>query len=136
MMTQGRIYSARVFPRHTSMRQLVTGLFYFCLSIAAVSVRAEDLMYHYEHALQSDPKLRSSEANRNAVQERLSQAGGGLLPMLTTNAARNRNDQEVVTDASIFSQPPGNARYSSTEYRLNLSQPIYNAAIFAGWQGA
>lgn len=102
------------------------------LAAPLVSAHGEDLLFHYKHALESDPRLRAAEANHYAIRERLSQARAGFFPNVTTSANRNRNDENVVTDAAIFSRPPGEARYSSSDYRLNLSQPVYNAALFAG----
>ncbi len=109
-----------------------------CFGVCLVSspAGAEDLLFHYKLARDADPKLRGAEANRNAIRERLSQAQAGFFPNIATSAARNRNEQKVVTDSFVFSQPPGKAAYSSSEYRLNLSQPVFNAALSAGWRVA
>ncbi len=106
------------------------------LLLAASAADAEDLMHHYKLALQNDPKLGGAEANRNAIREKLSQARAGFFPNLSTTATRNRNNENVTTDSAVASRPMGQARYSSSEYRLNLTQPIYNAALFASWQAA
>jgi outer membrane protein len=100
------------------------------------SFGAEDLVFHYRHALTADPRLRAVEANKFAAQERKSQATAGFFPTISATAGRNRNDESVLTDASIFSQPAGQAHYSSSEYRLTLSQPVVNAALIAGVQVA
>lgn len=104
----------------------------FGLWLSSAPALAEGLLFHYQSALASDPKLRSAEANRNAIRERLPQARAGLLPQIATSASLNRNDQKVITDSFVFSQPAGKATYSSGEYRLNLSQSIYNGALLAG----
>lgn len=102
--------------------------------LLALPVLAQDLLFHYERALESAPKFRSSQATRDAVQERRAQALAGFFPTIGATAARNRHDEEVITDSTVTSRPTGEARYSSSEYRLNLSQPIYNAAVAAGWR--
>lgn len=99
-------------------------------------VHAEDLLFHYKLALDRDPKLRGAEANRDAVRERLSQARAGFFPTVTTSAARNRNDEKVITDNAIATQPAGTASYSSSDYRLNLTQPVFNAALMGAWRVA
>jgi len=91
-------------------------------------------MFHYRHALAADPKLQGSQANRDAVREKRNQARAEFFPNVKASAIRNRNDEETITDSTITSRPTGQARYSSSEYRLDLSQPIYNPAITAGWR--
>ena len=119
----------------TGVCRTIAGVF---LVIASLGSRAyaEDLQFHYQHALQSDPKFQSAQANRNAIRERRNQARAGFLPTIGATAARNRHDEEVVTDENITSRPTGQAHYSSSEYRLNLSQPVYNAGLIAGWRAA
>lgn len=107
-----------------------------CFGFLASLAHAEDLLFHYQRALAADPKFQGVQANRDATQERLSQARAGFLPTVNATATRNRNDRTVTTDSFIFSTPPGTARYSSSEYRLNLSQPIYNQALIAGYRVA
>src|SRR5436853_303304 len=116
-----------ISPRSTSW-----GLF-IALLLSSLSAHSEDLLFHYRLALQNDPKLRGAEANRGAVEDKRAQADAAFYPTIATSASRNRNEQKVATDNFIFSQPQGKAFYSSTEYRLNLSQPIYNPALTAGW---
>lgn len=104
--------------------------------VVTIPACAEDLLFHYQRALESDPKLKGGQANRDAVRSRLSQARAGFLPTVSATAARNRHDEEVTTDSTITSRPTGEARYSSSEYRLNVSQPIYNPALSAGYRMA
>jgi outer membrane protein len=117
-------------------RYLCATTFVLGLCSTMSTVHAEDLLFHYRSAVENDPKLRGSQANRDAVRERLAQARAGFFPSVSASAGRNRNDEEVITDSTITSRPIGEARYSSSEYRLNLSQPIYNPALTAGWRVA
>src|SRR5713226_8393207 len=66
---------------------------------------AEDLLFHYQLALQNDTKLRGTEASRDAIQDRLTQVKAGFYPTVSATATQNRNKQKVVTDSFIFSQP-------------------------------
>jgi outer membrane protein len=54
------------------------------------------------------------------------------MPSLNARASRDRNTYETVTDSFIISRPSAQFEYSSSEYSLSLSQPVYNAAVFSG----
>jgi outer membrane protein len=123
------------------VRRAITGVSLsvttLCVGLALASPSfAEDLVFHYQRALESDPKFQGARANRDAVSERRAQAQAGFFPTIGATASRNRHDEEVITDSTITSRPTGQARYSSSEYRLNLSQPVYNATLLSGWRAA
>ena len=124
------------FSAHLRRHLPEAGLCMALLVCMPVVCTAEDLSFHYALALQNDPKLRAAEANRNAVSEKVSQARAGFLPTLGASANLNKNNETVVTDAFTFSQPAGQATFHSREYRLNLSQPIFRAEVFAAFQVA
>ena len=105
--------------------------FFLALTIPCVPVQAEDLLAIYRLAIENDARFRAVEANYMAVQQRVPQARAGLLPNLSATGALNRNDEEVSTDTTVFSRPAGQARYRSSEYRLSLTQPIFNDANWA-----
>lgn len=98
--------------------------------------RAEDLLTVYRQAIKNDARLHVIEENYLAIQQRVPQARAGLLPSLNATGSVNRNDDEVTTDATIFSQPSGKAAYGSSEYKLSLTQPIYNVTLWAGLREA
>jgi len=98
--------------------------------------RAEDLIAVYKLARENDPKFQAAQAVYLAEREKLPQARAGLLPTLSARASRDRNTNETVTDGFIFGRPSAQFKYSSSEYSLNLSQPVYNAAIFTGFSQA
>jgi outer membrane protein len=54
------------------------------------------------------------------------------MPTLNARVARDRNKNETVTDSFIVGRPSARFEYSSTEYALSLSQPVYNAAVLSG----
>jgi outer membrane protein len=97
---------------------------------------AEDLLHQYRLAVQRDPKLRSAEANRNAVDERRAQAQAAFLPTITASGTRNKNRENVRTEGYIYSQPPGEAYFYDKQYRVSLSQPVLHAELLAGYQAA
>ncbi len=100
--------------------------------LLAFSVRAEDLIAIYKLAHENDPKFRAAQSAYLAEREKLPQARAGLMPTLSARAARDRNNEETVTDSFIISRPSARFDYSSSEYSLRLSQPVYNAAVFSG----
>lgn len=110
---------------------LAAGLFFL-----APAASAEDLIAVYKLARANDPKFRAAESVYLAEHEKLPQARAGLLPTLSARAARDRNTNETVTDSFIFGRPSAQFEYSSSEYSLNLSQPVYNAAVLSGFSQA
>ena len=95
--------------------------------------QAEDLLAVYQLARVNDPKFRAAQSVCWAERERLPQARAGLMPTFSARAGRDRNNNETVTDSFIISRPSARFDYSSSEYSLRLSQPVYNAAIFSGF---
>ena len=100
------------------------------------AAQADDLLTVYRRAQENDPTYRAAGANYQAARQKLPQARASLLPTLSAQADKTRNDNEVVTDAGIVSRPAGRAVFDSTSYTLSLTQPVYNSAIFAGLRQA
>jgi len=98
--------------------------------------KAEDLVTVYNLARQNDPKFRAAESNYLAGRQKLPQARATLMPTINARAARDRNDTDTVTDAFIPGRPSGRFEFSSSEYSLSLSQPVYNGVVFAGLKQA
>lgn len=97
---------------------------------------AEDLLSIYKLARENDPKFRAAQSVYMAEREKLPQARAGLMPTLSARAERDRNNYETITDSFIISRPSEQFEYSSSEYSLRLSQPVYNAVIFSGFSQA
>jgi len=106
------------------------------LALFSSVLHAEDLTAVFNLARDNDPKFRAAESNYLAGREKLPQARSTLMPTINARAARDRNDSETRTDAFIPGRPSGRFDYSSTEYTLNLSQPVYNGVIFSGLKQA
>lgn len=98
--------------------------------------QAEDLLAVYKLAQENDPKFRAAQSVYLAEREKLPQARAGLMPTLNASAERDRNSYETTTDSFIISRPSSRFDYSSSEYSLKLSQPVYNAAVFSGFSQA
>lgn len=114
-----------------------------CLSALAAGLlflapyaRAEDLIAVYKLAQENDPKFRAAQSVYLAEREKLPQARAGLMPTLNARVARDRNNNETVADSFIPGRPSARFEYSSSEYSLSLSQPVYNAAVFSGFSQA
>jgi outer membrane protein len=90
----------------------------------------------YHLARDNDPKFRAAQSVYLAEREKLPQARAGLMPTLSARAARDRNNYETITDSFIISRPSAQFEYSSSEYSLRLSQPVYNAVIFSEFSQA
>lgn len=106
------------------------------LVLLPATVVADDLLAVHTAARANDPKMRAAEANYQAGLQRLPQARALLLPTVNATARKDRNKDETVTDGAVSGRPPGSADYDSTTYSLNLSQPVFNAASFAGLRQA
>jgi outer membrane protein len=119
-------------------RSIVTSLSAMPLCVAALLLcapfvtLADDLLSLYRAGVENDPRYRAALANYNAVQEKVPQAWGNLLPRAQASGARNRNDERTITDSVLTSRPAGNAEYSSSEYSLSVTQPIVNIAAYVG----
>lgn len=101
------------------------------LALSPAVVLADDLMAVYRLAREHDPKLQAAEFTYQAGLQKLPQARALLLPTISATTRKNRNRDETITDSSISSRPAGSAEYDSTEYALNLTQPVFNSASLA-----
>lgn len=115
------------FRSCTGIPVLTVGLLFLTLG-----VHAEDLIAVYKLARENDPKFRAAQSVYLAERERLPQARAGLMPTISARAERDRNNNQTVTDSFIIGRPSARFDYSSSEYSLRLSQPVYNAAVFSG----
>lgn len=120
-----------VLRQRQRLSALVVGL--ICL---VSSAHAEDLLAIYKLARENDPKFRAAHSIYLAEREKLPQARAGLMPTVNARAGRDRNRYETTTDSFIISRPSARFDYSSSEYSLRLSQPVYNAAVFSGFSQA
>jgi outer membrane protein len=88
---------------------------------------AEGLLSLYDLAAQRDAQLQQAQAQFAADQELLNQAKSVLLPNVSAQLSYQQND---------YSIPVPIAAKESQQQKLQLNQPVYDAAIFARYEQA
>lgn len=91
-------------------------------------VRAIDLVGIYQLALTSDPVYQAAGAANRAAQEVKAQARGQLLPNVDLSASASKNFLDVTKSNSVSRL--GSSDFSSNEYSLNLTQPVFRRDLF------
>lgn len=95
-----------------------------------------DLMGAYEAAQVQDATIRAARAATDAARERLPQAKAQLLPNVSFSASRNSNDL-TRTQTNFLGQPSTtDEQYFSHNQSLQLRQPLYRKALWAGYAQA
>lgn len=93
---------------------------------------AQSLATLWDMARQSEPAYRVAMTSLDAARARGDQAMGALLPQLTATVNTTGNDRKYFTRGTDIS--PQKDRYNSHSAQLNLTQPLWNYANFAGWR--
>ncbi len=88
---------------------------------------AEGLLSLYDLAAQKDAQLQQAQAQYAADQELLNQAKSVLLPTISAQASYQRND---------YSIPVPIAAKETQQQKLQLNQPLFDAASFARYEQA
>lgn len=100
----------------------------WCLSLASSQVfAAEGLLGLYDLAAQKDAQLQQAQAQYAADQELLNQAKSVLLPTISAQASYQQND---------YSIPVPIAAKETQQQKLQLNQPLFDAASFARYEQA
>ena len=95
-----------------------------------------NLSQAYRAALEQDAVIGAAEAAAAARRERLPQARAQLLPNISANASRFRNDLESV-QPGLGGQPNrSEQQYTSSSRALTIRQPLYRPFNFAEYQQA
>ncbi|MFZ4552705.1 MAG: TolC family outer membrane protein [Aquabacterium sp.] len=92
------------------------------LMAAYSASHAADLLTAYREALANDPSYAAARAQRDADQEKRTQAKAGLLPQVGLQASTNWNQADV-TMAGGASQLSRD--YNSNAYGIQLTQPLF-----------
>lgn len=101
------------------------------LALTAGRADALDLAAAWELARASDPQLRAARAQTLAERERVPQARSRLMPVLSAQVTRHRNDLQT-EGPDLFGQPATTeTNYTSRGEVLSLRQPIYRPALWA-----
>jgi outer membrane protein, protease secretion system len=110
--------------------------FAFVLVCAALPCWPLDLSQAYQAALEQDATIRAARASAEARRERLPQARAQLLPNVSANITRNRNNLDR-TAPNLFGQPTtSNLHYTSGTEALTVRQPIFRKYQFADYSQA
>ncbi|MBD3766619.1 MAG: TolC family outer membrane protein [Gammaproteobacteria bacterium] len=111
-----------------SMRRswTVASCFFMVLSSSQVYA-AEGLLSLYDLAAQRDAQLQQAQAQFAADQELLNQAKSVLLPTISAQASYQQND---------YSIPVPIAAKEIQQQKLQLNQPLFDAASFARYEQA
>ena len=123
-MFRSKTLTLRMLPFGKSLLALAVS------SVVSMPLWALDLQQSYEAAVRNDATIRSARAQADASRERLPQARSQLLPNLSLNASRNRND--LTSDTTSYGQPVSLQNdYYSYSKSLSIRQPLYRPAQWA-----
>lgn len=95
-----------------------------------------NLSQAYRAALEQDAVIGAAEAAAAARRERLPQARAQLLPNISANASRFRNDLESVQPGLGGEPFRSEQNYTSSSRALTIRQPLYRPFNFADYQQA
>lgn len=90
-----------------------------------------DLAKAYELALAHDAQVRVARAAAAAGRERLPQARAQLLPSVTAQSTRARNNLDTTAPDFFGNESTSNSRYRSEGDVLSLRQPLFRPALWA-----
>lgn len=111
-----------------SMRRSWTVASWLFMALSSSQVyAAEGLLSLYDLAAQRDAQLQQAQAQFAADQELLNQAKSVLLPTISAQASYQQND---------YSIPVPIAAKESQQQKLQLNQPLFDAASFARYEQA
>ncbi len=99
-------------------------LFGFLLAMASPTY-ADDLLDIYQHALFSDPTLKSAKLQFELSETQQGQAGGALLPQVSATVNLSYNDRSTETQ--------GSSQYEGERYSVSLTQSVFDVAKFSNW---
>ena len=97
------------------------------------SIQAEDLMQVYRKALLNDPQILGAQYTRAAADDSVKEVYGRMLPQVGFEYSRSDTNQNVTKTDNPF-QPAGETDFPTTDYSLNLTQPLYNRVLYTGYQ--
>ena len=96
-----------------------------CAPWTQTTAQVTDLMKVYALALVNDPTFLASGAVNRAAQEAPAIARAGLLPLISADAAARANIGQVRLASVGTIGRPGSNKYTSQEYNIQLTQPLY-----------
>lgn len=96
-------------------------------ALAALSLpgHAIDLQQAYQAAMEQDAVIRAARAATAARSERVPQARSQLLPNVTANASRYRNNLDQTVPNALGRETSSNLQYNSGSAALVVRQPLF-----------
>jgi len=91
-----------------------------------------NLFEAWQAAQTQDPKIRAARAARDATQERLPQARSQLLPNLSANVSRSKNNVDLQSQNALGMTNNTHDIYFSYNQSVQLRQPLYRKPLWAG----
>lgn len=117
----------RVSANPSMRRSWTVASWLFVALSSSQAYAAEGLLSLYDLAAQRDSQLQQAQAQFAADQELLNQAKSVLLPTISAQASYQQND---------YSIPVPIAAKESQQQKLQLNQPLFDAASFARYEQA
>jgi outer membrane protein len=128
----GRVHK----PFHRSIKAAVAStVTAWALTMACSTAHSADLLSLYREAMKNDATLAAAQADHAAGLEALPQARSQFFPSvgLSASAIRNKLENSVdVLGRTITTDPS----FTSEDYSLSLTQPIYRKQIWAQYDQA
>ena len=118
---------------HVTIKKLVVSLACAGLCGSAFSL---DLMQAWRLALDQDATIKASRAATDSRKERVPQAYSQLLPNVSANFSRNKNDLTTVQPDFLGQASTSEQRYFSAGKTLTLRQPLYRPFQTASYDQA
>lgn len=101
------------------------------------SAFAADLIEVYDKARAGDPQFAAAEANKFAAEQSVPMARAALLPQLTGNWGKTRNESEgTIFDAEVGHDVTFSSTSRNTQKSLSLSQSIYDHGNYMNLRAA
>ncbi|MCX7169731.1 MAG: TolC family outer membrane protein [Proteobacteria bacterium] len=121
--------------RHICRPSLILSAVALALTLASPT-HALNLTQSYQLALQQDATYQASRAEAAANREAVPMAFAQLLPNLSGNLSRNKNDTNSAVPGFLGATVNNSYEYMSSSYALVLRQPLYRKYNFAQYQQA
>lgn len=104
------------------LKTLTLGL--LCAGLCQTAM-AIDLLQAWQTALDKDPNILAARAANAARQERVPQAYAQLLPNVSANFGRNKNNLRTVQPGALGTISDTRDEYFSSNKTISLRQPLY-----------
>jgi len=112
------------------VRPLWTAVLLAGLASVSAPAWSLNLLQAWQTAHTQDPRIRAARAARDAAQERLPQARSQLLPNLSANISRNKNNVDLQREDVLGRRADSHDIYFSYNQSVQLRQPLYRKSAW------